>query len=108
MGMDITAEVGRLIGSLQVTTEDVRRAAELPKVLTVLLPVMMVPSLLGGLTNVPPIGMWTGLPLTCVPVLAAGKPLINTGPENGPPNRPDIAALIAIPTANPIGSYTMP
>jgi hypothetical protein len=106
--MAMTNEVGKLTGSLQVITIDVKRAAELPITLTVLLPVMMVPSFDGGLTKTPPIGMCTGIPLTWVPVFAAGMPLIMTGPVNGPPKMPEMAAPMAMPTASPRGSNTMP
>jgi hypothetical protein len=106
IGTAIQADVGRLTGKLQLDTSDVSRPAEEPPMLTVLLPVTIVPRLSGKSfgANAVPGGVGTcWIPRTSVPVLAAGMPLISTAPPP-PPKRASAAALIAAPS----GSKTTP
>ena len=48
------------------------RAAGLLLIITVALPLTMVPLLVGGFTNVPPIGIWGGVFVHVLPNVAAG------------------------------------
>ena len=67
-----TVPTGASTGSLQVSDVSPLRTAALPLILTVALPVMMVPLLLGGLTKVPPMGTWGGVLVQVLPTTAAG------------------------------------
>src|ERR1017187_4027689 len=56
-----TVPTGRSTGSLQVSEVSPLRAAGFLLIVTVALPLTMVPLLVGGLTNVPPTGMCGGV-----------------------------------------------
>jgi hypothetical protein len=73
-----TVPIGSGAGSLHVSAMSPARAAGFPLIITVALPLMIVALLVGGLTNVPPIGMCGGRLVAVLPSVAAGIPLMNT------------------------------
>src|SRR4051794_23993344 len=83
-----TVPTGRSVGSLQVLAVSPARAAALPLIVTVRLPVVIVPLLLGGLTKLPPIGMWGGVLVAVLSTVAAAWPPIVTSPLTPPSMMP--------------------
>jgi len=79
---------GRADGSLQVLAVSPLRAAGLPLMFTSELPVMIVPLLLGGLTNVPPMGRWGGVFVAVLFWVPAGLPIMLTLVLGPPSIRP--------------------
>src|SRR6266481_2771149 len=67
-----TVPTGASTGSLQVSAVSPARAAGLLLIMTVALPLMMVPRFEGGFTNVPPIGTCGGVFVAVLPTVAAG------------------------------------
>src|SRR6516225_5080598 len=68
----------RSAGSLQVVAASPVRAAALPLMNTVELPSAMVPLFEGGFTNVPPIGIWDGVLVAVLSLVAAAIPIMFT------------------------------
>src|SRR5262249_30812499 len=101
LGTAMHTDVGRLTGKPQLDTIDVNRPAEEPLMLTVLLPVTMVPSLSGtsfGANAIPGgVGTWLVMARTEVRVLPAGMPLMSTAP---PMARTSLAAAMAMPSGS--------
>src|ERR1035438_2963606 len=75
-----TVPTGRSTGSLQVSEVSPLRAAGFLLIVTVALPLTMVPLLVGGLTNVPPTGMCGGVLVHVLLSVAAGIFSIFTSP----------------------------
>ena len=73
-----TVPTGRSTGSLQVLAVSPARAAALPLIVTVALPLMIVALFVGGFTNVPPIGMCDGVLVAVLSTVAAAAPPILT------------------------------
>lgn len=82
----MTVPTGRSAGSLHVFAVSPLRAAGLPLIITVGLPVTMVPLFGGGFWKAVPggVGMWAGVFSAVLPTVAAGLPMILTF-EPSPP-----------------------
>src|ERR1700737_4649506 len=65
-------------GSLQVVAVSPARAAGFLLMSTVPLPLMIVALFVGGTTKVPPIGIWEGVFVAVLPIVAANAPPILT------------------------------
>lgn len=73
-----TVPAGNGAGSLQVVAVSPFLAAGWPSNMTVGLPLMIVPWLVGGTWNGPPAGMCGGWFIAMLPTTAAGWPLMRT------------------------------
>src|SRR5437868_5573060 len=74
----ITVPAGKSTGSLQVMAVSPLRAAGLLLIMTVALPIMIWPLLVGGFWKGPPCGRCGGRLSAVLPCVAAGIPMILT------------------------------